>query len=170
MKKPKLYLFVGYPGAGKTTVSKIIQEETGARHIWADVERHKMFSQPSHTEEESQQLYSQLNDETANLLRAGQDVIFDTNFNHMSDRQFLRDIAEKNGADTVVVWVATPYDVAKSRAVHSDVIRNGYDFVMSSDQFDAIAEKLEPPTKDENVIKLDGAEIDRQSVKRLLDL
>jgi predicted kinase len=170
MAKLKLYIFIGYPGAGKTTVAQIINQETGAEHLWADAERHSLFPNPTHEENESRQLYDHLNERTDKLLSEGKNVIFDTNFNHRSDRDLLRQIAAKNNAETVVVWVNTPYEVAKQRAVHSDIKRNGYDFSMSEEQFDAIACKQEPPTEDENYLKIDGTKVDRSDVVSLLNL
>jgi len=170
MNQPKLYLFVGYPGAGKTTVAKLIAATSGAVHIWADVERNKLFSQPTHSEAESRQLYDRLNQETEELLTAGKSVVFDTNFNHRRDRELLSEIARRQQAETVIVWIDTPLDIAKQRAVHAKVVRNGYDFTMSAEQFDTIAHKLEPPTKDEKIIKIDGTNIDEGEAKRILGL
>ena len=59
--KPTLYLLIGYPGAGKTTVAGIISEQKGAVHLMADAERHKRFPNPTHSAEESLQLYDELN-------------------------------------------------------------------------------------------------------------
>ena len=167
MSKRKLYLFVGYPGAGKTTIAQAIAKQTGAKHLWADVERHKLFPKPTHSIEESTALYRQLNDATDYLLQQGRSVVFDTNFNYAADRQKLRDIADKHGAETIIVWVDTPLDIAKQRAVHSQVARNGYDFVMSESQFDDIARKLEPPTESEKVLKIDGTNFDESSLAAL---
>lgn len=168
--KPTLYLMVGYPGAGKTTVSQRIAKRTGAQHIWTDQERHKMFDQPTHGESESRQLYDHLNRWAGDLLLKGQSVVFDTNFNHYSDRELLRDIAAKAGARTALVWVTTPIDISRNRAVHSQIIRNGYDFTMTGEQFDAIANRLEPPREDENPIKIDGTNLDEAELDRLLHL
>lgn len=170
MSRPILYIFIGYPGAGKTKVAKIIAEETGAKHLWADYERHKLFPKPSHSHQESAQLYEQMNQATEYLLAQGKSVIFDTNFNFYVDRQKLRNIAKRREADTIVVWVNTPLGVARERAVCSEQIRNGYTLSMTGKEFDAIVSKLQPPRKDEIIIKIDGTKIDKQGVIALLKL
>jgi predicted kinase len=168
MTKPKLYLFIGYPGAGKTTVAQIIAETTGAVHLSSDRERHQMFGQPTHSHEESVQLYEALNARAGELLAAGQSVVFDTNFNFYEDRRKLREIADRHGAETVIIWITVPMDVAKTRAVHVAYSRNGYRASMTEQQFDNIVAKLEPPAKDEKIIKIDGAKLDRPTVVALL--
>ena len=165
MSKPTLYLFVGYPGAGKTTAAKVLEEATSATHLWADNVRWGMFKQPSHSADESRELYEHLNDRTAELLRAGKSVIFDTNFNFRSDRDYLRHIAAENGAETVLIWLTTPVDVAHERAAHSDTTRNGYTVNMTHEMFQNIVSKLEPPTKDENPIKFDGTTLDVDALR-----
>jgi predicted kinase len=163
MSKPTLYLFIGYPGAGKTTVAKIISHVTGAYHIWADMERHRLFNKPSHTEEESQELYEQLNDATTYLLSQGRSVAFDTNFNFKSDREKLRKLADENNANTILIWINTPIAVAKKRAVTIHT-RNNYDEGMSEEQFNSIASKLEKPEKGEKVIKVDGTNLNQEDL------
>jgi predicted kinase len=168
--KPKLYLLVGYPGAGKTTLSRLIAERTGAVHLWADVERHKLFGEATHSHAESLKLYDYLNTEAEKLLAAGHSVVFDTNFNFRADRDLLREIASRNGAETVVIWIQLPKEAAKQRVVNKIDKRNGYRVAMTETQFDAITSKLEPPTDDENVIKIDGTKFDREAAPRLLGL
>jgi predicted kinase len=169
MTRPTLYLFIGYPGAGKTTASRIIAEETGAVHLWSDQERHKLFDQPTHSQQESMELYDVLNKRAEELLAEGKSVVFDTNFNFYTDRQKLRDIAARQGADTVIIWITVPEELAKQRAVHAAYSRNGYSASMSEQQFDSIVSKLEPPAKDEKVIKIDGTKLDRQEVMAILN-
>jgi predicted kinase len=170
MQKPHLYLLVGYPGAGKTTISKVIAEATGAEHIWADKERLAMFGTPTHSRTESKQLYDFLNKETDRILSDGRSIIFDTNFNFYDDRQYLRSIAEKHGADTTVVWITTPKEIAKQRAVHDRNLRNGYEFPLSEYDFERMANNLQPPKEHENVVKIDGENVDTQTIKQLLKL
>ena len=168
MSKPTLYLLIGYPGAGKTTVAKIIHEATGAVHLWSDVDRHKMFGHPTHSEEESLRLYDELNRRTEILLAEGRSVVFDTNFNFEADRRKLREIADRQGADTIVVWISVPEQVARGRSVDSGRERNGYHTRMTKKHFNEIVSKLEPPGKDEKIIKIDGTKLDRQTVLTIL--
>lgn len=168
MTKPHLYLLVGYPGSGKTTVARIIHETTGAEHLWTDRERQNMFSQPTHSQEESDTLYAHLNNLTKQMLADGKSVIFDTSFNFAKDREHLRQIATANGAETMIIWVTTPKDTARKRALEDGNMRNGYNRPMTEEEFERIAQHLEPPTESETLIKIDGTDIDRQALIQLL--
>lgn len=167
---PKLYYFIGAPGAGKTTLAQAIAQKTGGKHLWADQERHKLFEQPTHAQSESDELYRKLNEAADYLLEQGRSVIYDTNFNFYADRAKMRAIADKHGAGTVLIWLTTPNRIAKQRAVGEHKTRNGYTIVMTEQQFDTITSKLEPPHKDEKVIKIDGSELDVEAALALLHL
>ena len=71
---PTLYLMFGYPGAGKTTVAKIIEQLTGATHLSSDEERVRLFSRPDFSQTEHEKLYDTLDRETESLLADGKDV------------------------------------------------------------------------------------------------
>lgn len=169
--KPKLYLFVGYPGAGKTTVAKVIHESTGAVHLWADQIRRERFEKPNYTHQENLELYAHLNELTGELLRAGNSVLFDTNFNFFKDREHLRHIAAEHGAEVVLIHMTTPRELAKHRATephhqnHHRVLG-----VMPPEEFDRMANNLQPPTPEENAIQLDGTNLSEAEVKQQLGL
>lgn len=168
--KPKLYYFIGYPGAGKTTLAKLIAQVSDAEHLWADNERHKLFPDASHSHEESRQLYDVLNRRAEQLLGAGKSVVFDTNFNFYDDRQLMREMAERQNAESVLIWLDTPLQIAKARAVCKDEMRNGYPFSMSDEQFDTIVSKLELPRKNEEFIKIASTKLDSQAALKQLGL
>lgn len=171
MRKPILYLFVGYPGAGKTTASRLIQEKTGAENLWADLERQKMFGAPTHSPDENTKFYDYMNRLTGQLLSQGKSVIFDTNFNFIKDRRHLRTIADQNHADTAVIWITTPKELAKKRAVEESHNQGTRIYGnMSSEDFERIASHLEPPTDSEKAIKIDGTNLDSQNLLQQLNL
>lgn len=169
--RPVLYIFVGFPGAGKTSIAKYIHEHSNAVHIWADQERQKMFGYPTHSQTESQTLYLALNIKAEDLLKEGKSVIYDTNFNYKSDRDLMKSIAEKCGADIKLIWVNTPKEIAKSRALeHTHRDRNGYIVTMSEEEFNHLCDHTEIPTEDENPIKIDGTKFNEKDIKKELKL
>jgi predicted kinase len=163
-----LFLMLGFPGAGKTTTARLIHQQTDAVHVWADYERRQMFDIPTHSHAESQKLYAHLNQVVENLLAKGKSVIYDTNFNFYSDREKLRAIAAKHGAQTIVVWVTTPKQIAKQRAVHDRLTRNGYEFTLPEHDFERMSNHLEPPHDDEPHIQVEGIGVTGQTVADLL--
>jgi predicted kinase len=171
MTRPTLYLFVGYPGAGKTTIAKIIADATDGVHLWADMERHVMFGTPSHTRTESRELYDHLNTVTDQLLAEGRCVVFDTNFNFRKDRDHMRKIAAKHGAEVRVVWVTTPRDIARHRATEdSDGKPTRIWGNMRLPDFNRLSDNLQTPDDDEDVIRIDGSETDVDAVRQKLGL
>jgi predicted kinase len=159
-QKPLLYIFVGYPGAGKTTVAQTICRLTDAEHIWADKERRQMFGK-RYNSDQSAELYHRLNDMTARWLQSGRSVVFDTNFNYKKDRQHLARIASQHGAQAKLIWLTTSVELSKQRAVGS---RQFID--MTAAEFDTTVAKLEPPTDNENPIKIDGSDISETTIKK----
>lgn len=171
MSHPTLYLFVGYPGSGKTTVAKIIADATDGVHLWADFERHVMFDQPTHSKQESRTLYEHLNKVADELLGQGKCVIYDTNFNFRSDRDYMRQIATKHAANVVIIWVTTPRELAQRRATEESegkptrVWGN-----MKLTDFIRMSDNLQEPDTDEQVVKIDGSNISIDSVKQAIGL
>lgn len=161
--QPTLYLMLGYPGAGKTTVAKLISEITGATHLWADHERAKRFAHPTFTQDENDTLYTSMNQEASQLLASGKSVVFDTAFNHFEDREKLRDIAKQNNAITLVIWVQTNRNLAEKRAIESDGNdpHRKLDHHMTHQDFHRLSDKLEEPRSNEAVITIDGTKVTR---------
>jgi len=166
-----LYLMVGYPGAGKTTISKLIHQLTGAVHIWGDKERLIRFEHPRHTESESQELYGQLNTEVSELLRQGRSVVFDTNFSFRKDRDHMRKIAEQNRAECRVIWVTTPRAIARKRAVEESENKPTRLWGnMLESVFNRLAGKQQDPDADEHAIQIRGIGVTEQTIRDALDL
>jgi predicted kinase len=171
MQKQVLYIFVGFPGAGKTTISKLIHKQTGAEHIWADHERHVQFKPVTYSKEESKALYERLNKLCEDYLIQGKSVIYDTNFNFYEDRELLRSIAIANNAEPRLIWVTTPSDIAKSRAIELDPSSETRVLgIMSSTEFERISNHLETPKDTENPIIIDNSNLSEEQIRHRLSL
>lgn len=170
MIHPALFLLVGYPGAGKTTTAQLLHEETGALHIWADRERKERFIAPTYSHAENLALYDILNELIDKLLTEGKSVIYDAGFNLRKDRDLLRRLAAHHGVRTYIIWVKTPLAIARERATaqapHKQQTRVFGN--MSAEHFDRIVSRLEPPTKDENPIIINGQKVTKESVHTIL--
>jgi predicted kinase len=165
-----LYLFVGYPGSGKTTVANYICDLTSAVHLWADRERQEMFGDPAHTLTESNTLYSYLNGKTLELLKSGKSVVFDTNFNYRKDRDHLRSIAEETGSQLLIIRMTTPVELARKRALHdAHAERNGMHETMSPETFQRIVDHFEPLVNEPH-LELDGTNVSKETIRELLGL
>lgn len=163
--QPTLYLMVGYPGSGKTTVANHIHALTGAQHIWADKERVALFGEPRFGSQESKQLYAKLNKHTVDLLAQGKSVIFDTDFRFRKDRDYLRQLAEEAGADVKLIWLTTDKALAMKRA--TEEAENQPTRIMGNmplESFHRTATHIEPPTDDEHPIKINGVGVTQEIV------
>ncbi len=168
MAKPILYMLLGYPGAGKTTTAKIIEKLTGAKRLTSDDERLKMFPSPQFSESEHSQLYRQLDQETAKLLRDGESVIYDANLNRYSHRADKYAICKQTHARAVLMWLNTDRGLSRKRA--TDKTRQKLWPVGETPEamFSRIADLIEKPQADENPIILDGTSLDSGIVEAAL--
>lgn len=165
-----LYMMMGYPGAGKTTSAKIIAELTGAVHLSSDKARFDIFGKPEFTDAEHETLYKELDKQTEALLNEGKSVIYDANLNRYAHRKDKYDICERTDSKPVLVWVQTPKELAKERAVHAERQHLIPHNETADQMFDRIAQIIEPPHDDEHFIALDGTKISQDYVLKALDL
>lgn len=168
MAQPILYMLLGYPGAGKTTTAKIIEELTGARRLTSDEERLKRFPNPVFSPSEHTQLYHQLDEETEKLLDSGQSVIYDANLNRYAHRADKYRICKITNSRPVLIWLDTNRDLSEKRS--ADRGRQKLWPVGETPQamFTRIANLIEPPRADESPIILDGSALTPSMVETAL--
>lgn len=162
---------LGYPGAGKTTVSEMVSRITGAVHLNSDQFRLHMFKEPlgiSDTEHEN--MYEMLDHITEQTLTSGKSVIYDANLNHYAHRQEKYDICKRTGANAKLIWVKTDAGEARKRATveateHPEHRPFGN---MEPETFERLISQLEPPKDSETAIVIDGNHISEESVRKAL--
>jgi len=167
---PALFLLLGFPGAGKTTAAEVIADLTGATHLSSDKARMDLFGKPSFSKAEHDELYRSLDKQTEELLAQGKSVIYDANLNRYKHRKEKYRICEHTGAKPILIWVQTPKDIARGRAVHTERLHLVPPSESPRQMFDRIAEIIEEPDEQEPYIALDGTKINPQAVSIALDL
>lgn len=164
----KLYLMIGYPGAGKTTTAEMISEITGAIRLSSDEVRFKLFPNPTFSQAEHDVVYRTLDAFTEKLLSDNVSVIYDANLNRLSHRQEKYDICERTGATAVALWLRTPRRLAKERAIHESRSHFAPKDETLGSMFERITEVFEPPIPEEHALELDGTALNEPLVRAFL--
>lgn len=167
-KKPTLHMLMGLPGSGKTSLGKILEELTGATYLSSDEYRLMLFKKPCFSQEEHDMLYATIDHNVLHLLEAGHDVIYDANLNRRVHRDEKYDLANKYNAKTKLWWLDVPHELAKKRRVEDQDDRLIPEGDNPSRMFERVAKVIEPPQKDEKFVKVDGKNIQIDTVKKLL--
>ncbi|MBN1754779.1 AAA family ATPase [bacterium] len=110
-----LIIVCGLQGTGKSSVSKMIAEESGGKVLRTDTIRKELFSIPSYSEEEKKAVYEELFRRAGELLSEGNIVILDATFLSRINRKRARDLAEKMHHRLFIVEVECPQDTVEKR-------------------------------------------------------
>ncbi len=165
MTKPTLHLMVGLPGSGKSTLSQIIHEQTGARHLSSDITRLELFPEPTFNQTEHDELYQHLDRELDKTLANGDDAIYDANLNRRVHREEKYELARKYGANVILWWLCTDDNLSKERRIsdqNPDLLPDGE----SSDKmFDRIKEVFEYPDENELAVRIEGVRLKKDPSK-----
>lgn len=168
--EPTLYLLMGLPGAGKTTVAKIIEELVGAIRLTSDEARFMLWDKPEFSEEEHQELYDYLNEQTLRLLQKGKSVIYDANLNRFEHRQEKYELAEALDVPIRLIWVQADTELAKQRATNPTRKHLWKKDETPEHMFDRVASAIEKPQESEEPTILNGSKITKSYVKQQLGL
>jgi aminoglycoside phosphotransferase family enzyme/predicted kinase len=125
---PMLVLTTGLSGSGKTTVARTLVESVGGVSVRSDVERKRLFGlaatdRPADTEQfygtqATARTYARLAELARSLIDGGIPAIVDAAFLRRSERDALRELAQRLGLRCIVVECTAPEPVLRKRLAH----------------------------------------------------
>ncbi|MFA7193706.1 MAG: ATP-binding protein [Candidatus Paceibacterota bacterium] len=139
----KLYILCGLPFAGKSLLSKEIENKIGAKLISFD----KNWVELSKTNFE-------LNYETAledcknkikENLQNNISVIYDSTNTHPATREIFINLAKENNAEPIIIYLEVPLEEIKRRRAQSLIDKTHHE--VSDENFNRSIEHLEAPAE-----------------------
>lgn len=175
LAKPVLILIYGYPGAGKTFIARQLTEHIVAAHVHGDRIRAELFEDPKFDKNEAS-IVTHIMDYMANeYLQAGVSVIYDADCLRTSQRRILRNMALKNNADTLLIWVQIDIESAFTRIASRDRRRidDRYAQPLDRTSFERVVADMQNP-KEESYVVVSGKHVFKTQLsavaKRLREL
>ena len=151
MTKPKLYIVTGLPYAGKTVLSRELVRRFGFGYASVDAEIDKgSYDITKMVQHDWDDVYTRAFDKLEALLQSGTTTVFDGASLQKSQRQMLREIAVKCGAEPVLIYVNTPYEeITRRRVANMTTRQRGH--LEDASMNDALA-MFEEPAPDEKPV------------------
>ena len=152
--KPLLILLYGFPGSGKTYLSRQLCEHLQAAHVQGDRIRGELFADPQYDKEENQVVAQLMDYMTGEFLSTGLSVVYDANAMRLGQRRALRELARKHNAQPLLIWLQIDHESALGRSTKRDRRRSDDKFAMSIDKatFDRIAGGMQNPQNEDYVV------------------
>lgn len=152
---PTLHIVQGFLGAGKTTYSKTLADETAAVRLNADEYCEENFSESELADWDRcfsasiDALWLKAEEE----LKTGNSVVLDFGFWDRTSRDHARAQAERLDVPLVHVFVTAPDEVLKARIAR----RSGPVAEDNLRKFEDLKRYFEPPHEDEKAVVIDSS-------------
>lgn len=143
-----LYLLVGLPGSGKTTLGAQLARERGALVLRADEWMSRIVRDGWDAERRVAVQEVQL-EIALHLAGAGGDVVLDFGFFSRRERDACRAPASAQGVTTRTLYLAAPRDELVRRLTVRNASLPPHTFVVNEAHLDLCIGWFEPPTADE---------------------
>ncbi|MEO8105264.1 MAG: ATP-binding protein [Candidatus Saccharibacteria bacterium] len=156
--KPFLILLYGFPGAGKTYLSRQLCEDIQAAHVQGDRIRAGLFDNPRYDKQENDIVTQLMDYMTEEFLSAGLSVVYDTNSLRASQRHALREMARRSHAQSLLIWLQIDPETAFSRGLKRDRRRADDKYSAQWDQptFEKIGGYMQNPKPGEDYVVVSG--------------
>lgn len=136
-----LVVVCGLPGAGKTTVSKVIANRLDARWLRTDVVRKDVVETPDYSSDETRRVYAELLDRAREAIATDGAVVLDGTFKHDHQRADARELAAALDVPFQLVRVECDESVVHERIAAREDDESDADFEthqLHREQFDPI--------------------------------
>lgn len=120
LNKPVLICLYGFPGSGKSYVGRNLTDHIQAANVSADRIRRELFAHPRYDNQENAIVTHLMQYMTQEFLSAGVSVVYDMNALRINGRRKLRELAAKNKAAYLLVWLQIDVESAYSRTQRRD--------------------------------------------------
>lgn len=176
LKKPVLISIYGFPGSGKTYVSRQICEYINAAHIHSDRIRTELFEHPRYDKQEDEIVSHIMEYMAQEFLHAGVSVVFDINAGRRVQRRKLRDIARQSGAEMILLWQQIDAESAFQRVSTRDRRRSDDKFSRPYNErasFELVISPMQNPVNEDYVVISGKHNFNNQRnviIKKLLEL
>lgn len=120
LSKPVLICLYGYPGAGKTHLSKNLSDSLHIAHVSSDRIRSELFQSPRYDAQENAVVTHLMNYMAEEFLASGVSVVYDTNALRLAQRRNLKELAKKHKAEFLLVWLQIDQETALYRVQNRD--------------------------------------------------
>lgn len=174
--KPFFIIMYGYPGSGKSYFARQLSDNFQAAHLQADKIRAELFSEPRFDKQENDIIKSLMDYMAEEFLTAGLSVIYDMNVARSGQRKMLKNLANKNGAVPLTVWIQIDQESAFVRSNNRDRRKTDDKYAVNWDEqhFKQISSTMQRPTTVENYAVISGKHLFNMQqsavVRKLRDL
>jgi len=157
-QKTLLITLYGFPGAGKTYLSRQLSEDIQIAHLQADRIRNELFTEPKYDKAEDEVVLQIMNYMTEEFLKANVSVIYDYNAIRNSQRHMLRDLARSSRAENLLIWLQLDMETSYLRNYKRDKRKadDKYSRSLNQDDFKSYIAGMKNPTNLENYIVVSG--------------
>lgn len=170
--RPTLYITMGLPASGKTFFSQRFAAEHTIFFLNADSLRISMIERPQFTPREHKLVYGAVDFIAEQHLAQGMSIVCNANYHVRAKRKEMQALAERHDARFQILWIDTPYEVARERIlVRKHEIPKEKEKDPWIEVLDRMRRNFQNPKEDEPFIKIDGTvpyEVQRDQAQRQL--
>ena len=154
MPRPTLYILCGLPFSGKSVLARRLCARFGYPVV--NIDEIKLAHGFPWTEDSPitpadwERIFGESYERTRALLQGGHSVIYDCANLDRSGRDTLRNVAEKAGCASRLIWVDVPADVARERWRRNRQTRQRFD--LPEALFESALAAFERPSADEGAV------------------